>query len=118
MKSLHTRLDYQKEEVLKVTETFGQLAAMNAYSVKDYYRFRCWLKDVTGDDNFGIRPKLNHSFHQTLGDQLVEAFLRKVADLEAQNESLNQRVKFLDWSLSHTEGKQEMQALAIVDACQ
>lgn len=117
MKSLHTRLDNEKEEVLKVTETLGRLAAMNAYAVKDYPAFCRWLKDVTGDINFGLRPKLNHSYRQTLGDQLVDAFLRKVEDLEAQNESLSRRIEFLDWTLSHTKGKDEMQALAIYDVC-
>lgn len=118
MKSLHARLDDKKEEVLKVTETFGQFRGMRFAKVQSYDCFKKWLRDVTGDENFGLRPKLNPNSHQTLGDQLVDAFLRKVATLEAQNESLSERIDFLEWTLSHNEEKEQTQALAIVQACQ
>lgn len=118
MKSLHARLDHQKEEVLKVTETFGQFRGMCFAKVQSYDRFKKWLKDVTGDENFGLRPKLNLNSYQTLGDQLVDAFLRKVATLEAQKDSLSERIDSLEWTLSHSQEKEQAQALAIVQACQ
>lgn len=118
MKSLHARLDHQKEEVLRVTETFGQFKGMRFAKVSSYDCFKRWLKDVTGDENFGLRPKIDLNSHQTLGDQLVDAFLRKVSTLEAQNESLSERIDFLEWTLSHSQEKEDTQALAIVQACQ
>jgi len=117
MKSLHTRLDPQKDEVLKVTETFGQFRAMRQFKVSSYDRFSLWLKEVTGNENFGLRPVISPDSGQTLGDQLVMAFLRKVAELEAKNEDLRQRIKDLEWQLSHSGEKETQQALAILEVC-
>ena len=117
MKSLHARLDPQRDEVLKVTETFGRFRAMRQFKVSSYDRFSLWLKEVTGDENFGICPVINHNSDQTLGDQLVEAFLRKVADLEAQLKKRDERIGFLEWQLSHPEEKETQQALAIIETC-
>lgn len=118
MKSLHQRLDYQKDEVLKVTETFGPFRAMDEFGVRDYVGFAKWLKEVTGDENFGIRPKINTNGRQTLGDQLVEAVLRKVASLETKLAERDERISVLEWQLEHADGKEQNQALAILQACE
>ena len=83
MKSLHARLDPIREEVLRHTETFGRFQAMSKFEVASYDRFSNWLEEVTHDKNFGLYPTISLDGNKPLGDQLVEAFLRKVADLEA-----------------------------------
>lgn len=118
MKSLHQRLDHQKDAVLSVTEKFGRFKAMDEFRVRDYPGFVKWLKEVTGDENFGIRPKISLNGHQTLGDQLVSAFLHKVAVLEAQNQNLGERIRFLEWQLERTGEKEQNQALAILEVCE
>jgi len=118
MKSLHTRLDPRKEEILRITETFGPFKAMTDFHVAGYDRFRIWLKEVTGDENFGSRPKIRLDGDQSLGDQLVAAFLRKVARFQAENEDLKKRIKLLEWQLDHTREKEQEQALAVLEVCQ
>lgn len=118
MKSLHERLDPQKEEVLRVTETFGRFKAMRQFRVLTYDRFHNWLKEVTGDENFGLRPKISLDGRQTLGEQLVYAFIRKVAQLEAENERLRQRVEILELQLSPAEETEDLQTMAVLDVCQ
>jgi len=118
MKSLHTRLDHQKDAVLSVTENFGRFKAMAEFGVRDYPGFCKWLKEVTGDENYGLRPKVGTNGRQTLGDQLVEAVLRKVASLETKLAERNERISVLEWQLEHADGKEQNQALAILQACE
>ena len=118
METLHTRLDDQKEEVLRITETFGRFRAMRDFGVRDYVCFSKWLKEVTGDENFGVCPKISPDSSQTLGDQLVVAFLRKVAQLQTENERLRERINALEWHLAAASEKEETQALAVLEVCQ
>lgn len=118
MKSLHQRLDHQKDAVLSVTAKFGRFKAMDEFRVRDYPGFVRWLKEVTRDENFGIRPKISLNGHQTLGDQLVSAFLHKVATLEAKLAERNRRIAFLEWQLERTGEKEQNQALAILEVCE
>ena len=118
MKRLHTRLDIQKEAVLACTEKFGRFRAMQKFRVADYLCFTKWLKEVTGDENFGVCPKFGLDGHRSLGDQLVEAFLQKVAQQQAENERLHDEIEHLKWLLSSSRDKEESQALAVLEACQ
>jgi len=118
MKSLHTRLDYQKDKVLEVTEIFGRHRAMDKFGVSSYDRFCNWLEEVTHDKNFGLNPKIRLDSGQTLGDQLVDAFVRKVAALATQNEALRQENEYFKWLLSRDNGKETEQALAVLEVCQ
>ena len=117
MKSYHTRLDPIKEKVLRHTETFGQFQAMSKFKVPSYDCFIRWLEEVTGDKNFGIHPKISLDGHKTLGDQLVEAFLRKVADLEATVAERDQKIEHLEWLLEQGGGKEMEHALAVLEVC-
>lgn len=118
MKSLHTRLDPIKDEVLKVTETFGPFRAMTMFKVADYPGFRRWLKDVTQNENFGLRPKISLDGRQSLGDQLVDAFLRKVAELEADRDRWKQRAEYLEWQVAAASEKEMNQALTVLQTCE
>jgi len=95
MRSLHTRLDYRRDEVLKFAARFGQFRAMEEFEVKSYAQFSAWLREVTGDENFGLHPKISLGDHKTLGEQLTDAFLRKVAQLQDENQRLKAQIEML-----------------------
>lgn len=118
MKSLHTRLDPIRDEVLEFTRTYGRFKAMWKFRVSSYERFCNWLEEVTKDENFGLRPVIDHGSNETLGDQLVSAFLRKVADLEDKLAERDRRIEFLEWQLSHAKDREEQQGLAVLESCQ
>ena len=118
MKSYHARLDDQMEDVLKVTRILGRFKAMRQFRLLSPDRFALWLKEVTGDENYGLNPVINPNSSQTLGDQLVYAFLRKVARLEAENERLRQTIEILDLQLSPAKETEDLQTMAILDVCQ
>ncbi len=118
METLHTRLDYQKEAVLSVTEKFGRFKAMDVFKVRDYLCFSHWLREATGNENFGLNPKISLDGGQTLGDQVVDAFLQKVAQLQAENEKLHKEIEYLKWLRSSSIEKEELQALAVLEVCQ
>jgi hypothetical protein len=118
MLSLESRLSGVKDEVLKATETYGRFKAMNQFGVKDYIAFNKWLERVTGEKDFGVTPRIRYTTNETLGDQLVEAFLSKVARLEARNKELDDRIKFLEWQLTQKENKTDTQAMAVLAVCE
>ena len=118
MRTLHSRLDCQKEEVLKVTKMFGRFRAMRQFGVRSFDRFTLWLEEVTDDKNFGLNPVISPNNSQTLGDQLVFAFLRKVASLQAENQRLRQRIEILDLQLSPAQETEDLQAMAVLEVCQ
>ena len=117
MKSLHTRLDQIQEKVLRYTETYGRLQAMGKFKVASYDCFSRWLEEVTHDEKFGLYPTISLDGNKPLGDQLVEAFLRKVAELEARNAQKDKRIENLEWLLEQGGGKELDQALAVLEAC-
>lgn len=118
MKTLHTRLDYQKEAVLAYTKRLGRFRAMLEFGVKDYLCFSNWLEEATADENFGLSPAINLDRGQTLGDHVVNAFLRKVAELQAENRTLKERVEYLESRLDGHKEKEELQAMAVLEVCQ
>ena len=117
MRSLHKRLDPQKEAVLQVAATFGRWKAMRDFKVSDYLCFHKWLEEVTGDENYGLHPAISLNGGQTLGDQVVAAFLEAVLALKTENQKLHEEVEHLKWQLSAARDKEELQALAILQAC-
>ena len=118
MKSLHTRLDQQKETVLSVTAKFGRWRAMRDFKVSDYGCFHNWLKEVTGDENFGLNPAICLDGHKTLGDQLVAAFINTVLALKVENQKLHEELEYIKWLQSSARDKEELQALAVLEVCQ
>lgn len=118
MRSLHTRLDEQKQAVLEEAKAFGRFQAMSRFGVSDYVCFSKWIEEVTGNADYGIHPTLACGNSGSLGDQLVAAFLRKVSVLEAENEKLRQQARMLEWQLDRAEEKGRIQALAILKKCE
>ena len=118
MKTLHTRLDHQKEEVLDYTKRFGRFPAMSKFRVADYLCFSKWLKEVTGDANFGICPKFSAHEHQSLGEYAIQTLIRTLFDLKAENQRLHEEIEHLKWLRSSARDKEEEQALAVLQICQ
>lgn len=117
MQSLHTRLDPIKQEVLDYTDTFGIFGAMRKYRIASWDCFHGWLKGATGNEKFGIYHRLTSDGRQTIGEQLVNAFLLKVEQLEVENERLRQTIEFLRLQLSPSKDIEELEALAVMEAC-
>ena len=118
MKSLHTRLDPQKDAVLKVTGIFGRWRAMQVFEVKDYLCFNDWLKEVTGDENFGLNPKISLNGRGSLGDQVVAAFIQTVLTLKDQVKALREENEYLKRQLENDGSKEELQTLAVLQVCE
>lgn len=118
MQPLRTRLNGEKEAVLAYTTTYGRLLAMQKFQVKDYISFVTWLKEVTGDEKFGLNPTVNPNGNQDLGDQLVAAFLRKLERLQAENVSLREQLQAATRQPSTQKDKDAQLALLGLQACQ
>ena len=118
METLHTRLDYRKDRVLKVTETFGRLAAMEEFEVNDYVCFSKWLEGVTGNENFGIHPKISLNGGPGVVNAVAIKVVRTLLDLQVENEELRKENRQLKLELSHDGGTEREQALALLDVCQ
>jgi len=118
MQPLHTRLDHQKDRVLKVTELFGRSRAMEEFEVSDYVCFSEWLKEVTRDENFGLRPKIHLDGGQTFTNQLAVKVIRMLLDLQAENERLVKENRELKRQLLPDGRVDADQALAILEVCQ
>lgn len=118
MQSYRKRLEPIKDKVLAKTETYGQQEGMDCAGVKDYVCFRNWLKEVAGNENFGIPPKIRLIYGQTLGDQLLEAFLKKLAEVKAANTGLLNDIEYLKSQLAKEHTEEEPKVMALLAACE
>lgn len=118
METYHTRLDPRKTEVLDFTKTYGQLAAMTEFDLRSIVRFRAWLKEVTGDENFGLRPLLKLDGDQTLGDQVLASMLQSMFAFKAEVDRLRAENQQLRARLQPRRSLEHRKALAILEACQ
>ena len=117
MESLHKKLDGQRRAVLAACEALGPFATMRLFKVRDYVSFAKWLKETTGDENYGLNARARAADGETLGDQLVAAFLLKVAALTEENKRLRETVNHLRWELGIEGEREQTQAIAILEAC-
>lgn len=115
--SLKARFNGNRDEVLEYTANFGRWKAMTKFNIRDYLAFTRFLMEMTGDENFGVKPKLNLNGNQSLGDQLIEAIISKVARMEAQNQGLRQRIELLEWELNLKREAEPIKALAVLEVC-
>jgi hypothetical protein len=117
MESLHKRLDPQKSAALATCEALGQFRTMELFNLKDYPSFKRWLKETTGDENFGLQNQVSLHDGETLGDKLVAAFLRTVSRLEADNARRQQRIDHLEYQLGIRGHKEQTQVISLLQAC-
>ncbi|MBA7563509.1 hypothetical protein ES708_05168 [subsurface metagenome] len=118
MKSLHTRLGYRKDKVVDFTRKYGQFAAMSEFGAHDLICFRRWLKEVTGNENFGLRPEIGGYRYGSVAEQFVAAFICKVTQLQAENETLRSRVRVLEREVSINRHADEELLVAALEVCQ
>ena len=118
MESLHTRLDHQKDKVLRGTSLFGRFHAMDEFGVKDYERFSKWLKEVTGDENFGINPKLGSDGGKGIAGQVAIKVVHTLLDLQAENKELRRELTALKGLHSRDNGSDTDAVLALMEVCQ
>lgn len=118
MESLRKRLSPHKQSVLRMVRLLSRGEAMRAFNVKDDVCFQAWLKEVTGDENYGLNCRLSTDPNETLGDKLIDALLRKVAHHDAENKRLRERIDYLEWELGIKGMKEQDQVLAVLEACQ
>lgn len=117
MRSLHERLDHQKDRVLKVTTLFGRFQAMGEFEVESYDCFCKWLEEVTGDENFGLSPKIRLNGGQTFLNQLAVKVMRTLLDLQAENAELRKANRELKRQLLPDGRVDTDQASAILELC-
>lgn len=80
MKKLNKRLNIP--EVLDFTRQNGRFAAMDKFDIRDYPAFVKFLKEETGDENFGIQINRPRIEDRPVDIQLFQAYSRKVSMLK------------------------------------
>lgn len=118
MRSLHKRLDPIKDWVLQVHREKGPLAAMTQFGVATYTCYKNWVKEVTGNANYGLYFGTPYEKGPAPVDERLTTALRQVAELEAEKEALRGLIKFLKWELTHDQEKVNQDNLAILELCQ
>ena len=104
MQSLKAKFNGNCQEVLDFIGTYGVFAGMTKYQVKDYAAMRNWLKEVTGDENFGISPKFDTYPGETAFDKLAKALCKTIWEVMADNERLQKENKAI-WQVIKERGK-------------
>lgn len=117
MQSLKTRLENCRKEVLDYTKYHGRSEAMDKFDIKTYDSFARWLEEETGEKMFGFRPVLGVDRNTSLGDQLVDAFLRKVAYMETERAKQVEIIKTLRWQLAQRKERDDVKVMAILTEC-
>lgn len=122
MQSLKSRFNWQKAEVLECVKNFGIHEAMQRYQVLDYLAMIRWVKEQTGEANYGTTPKFNPASNHGLLDQLVEKFASYVARKEAQIERYEERIAELEKKLTYYQafeiGQVEPKVISVIEACE
>lgn len=111
MKPTRKILEPFKNQILKETAEHGQQAgiglARELTGCKGY-GFQRWLKETTGDENFGLHPtnpKSIRSNYFILQAKLEQAFLQTISNLETiadkqrENEELEKEIRLLKWKI-------------------
>ena len=80
MQSYKTQIGDGKEDFLEHVRDYGQWETMDEFGFRDVVRIRKLLKEWTGDENFGINPRIG-------GDdkQLLETLFKAVRNHKAQD---------------------------------
>lgn len=85
-KSLKVRFQGREQEILDYTKNFGQLKAMDKEHTS-YLAFRAWLKDETGNENYGLTPELGY-FNIPAGKDAYVHLFEKLRDYLAEMPAL------------------------------
>jgi hypothetical protein len=116
--ALRNKLATRKEEVLEYTKRYGQGQAMTRYDVTPI-AFHKLMSRWTGDENYGSNPQINMESPKGVGDQLVEAILRKIYKLENDNQRLKEKLQIMQFQLrgEHRKERIDEEIDHILKAC-
>ncbi len=95
-KSLRARLDGNIQEFIDGVKTYGIWSQMEKFGFKDYLAVRRLLTEETGDENFGIRPDLNHYNNQGIKgvfQELVASFADHIIKIERENALMKRQLE-------------------------
>ena len=111
MKSLKKRFKEQgrAKEVLDYTKRWGIHKAMDEFGVRDYIAMKKYLKEATGNENFGVSPRFN-------GGGKTDIFEVVRAKLEDYVAKVNQRNTTLTAELERLRGENEVLRREMYDA--
>ena len=106
--ALRKRLADQKDELLRYTKLYGRYRAMDKFGVADSLAFDRLLMEWTNDEHYGDSPQIALETRHSVGDQLVEAILRKINLLTEQNKQLKEQIDLLRMERNDPERKTRM----------
>ena len=109
MKSL--KLRFQEEgktkEVIDYAKTYGVFSACDKFET-GYIPMQKFLEGETGNENFGINPAINTSNSMVTATNLLDAFLNKVNQLQAENSKLKQELSELRKEVQYRKVEQSL----------
>ena len=119
MQSLAKRFKDNKKGVLDYTKRWGIHKAMDEFGVKDYIAMRRFLKEATGNENFGVSPRFNGGGKSDIFEVVrskLEDYVAKVnrrnAEMSAELDRLERENEILRREMYNAIGNK---LLAIVD---
>jgi len=114
--SLKNKFNGNRQEVLDYVQKYGRFKAMLEYGVNDYGCFSSWVVDATKDQNFGLNPTLSSNRVPSI-DDVIQAFIRKVVQLERENAELKEQMKFHSADKEEQEECWNVGANAVLEVC-
>ncbi len=105
-KSLKARLNGSADEVVEYTRLWGWSKAMERYGIRSYQSFQNFIEDQTHDPNWGLRPVFGAETDRSWADDLLDAFTKKLARMEAEKESLKEENHRLQLELEYYKANQ------------
>ena len=102
MQSYKTRIGDKQEQFLEFVKDYGLWEAMGEFDLHDVVAVRKLLKEWTGDENFGINPRVGEL--GAVGNEDVFEIVRKrlenfVADAERRDKAKDMKIAELEEAL-------------------
>ena len=112
-KSLESRLNGDGDKFIKDVEIYGSEEALRNWQGRlggyhDYISLRNFLEKKTGNRNFGIRATLGGTGNSSLAEDLLDAFVNKIRQMEAQKQSLETELRQVKLELKYAKGQQSL----------
>ena len=98
MQSLRNRFNGNSQEVVDYARTMGIWKAMEKYQVKDYIAFTNFLEEQTVNNDFAICATTSND---SWAEKLLDAFIKKLSKMEAENQSLKEELHRLNLELEY-----------------
>lgn len=118
-KSLRSRLNGNTQQFVEDVGKYGIWSSMEKYGLKDYLAARKIVLEETGDENYGLRPKLapyNEGGIKGVLREMVSAFADYVVKSEAEKRMLKKRLAVYQGSFQDYEIDCADQIVSITNA--